>query len=235
MNELMKKMMLGAMVLMTQAACITGGDGETEPWTPVEPDPDPKVELKAALDLDYISGHLGNYSSCPEKGYQEGVTSSGAEKAEPAGAPAQGDFAPCEPSADAESCGGGGLWNCEEAQLTIQLENTSSERALGVNVEMIELLDDSGMVRAVLPVNDVVVIADQMSFGGELESQEVVKLRIDYKGPVNLYELLKDESADSSGRAYYYEARLRITVGADNADDVVVETKAVQAIPDVAT
>ena len=232
MKDLMKMMMVGAMV-MTQMACFTAGEGEPEPWMPSEPDPEPKVELEAALDLDYISGHLGNYSSCPEKGYQEGATSSGADRAEPAGAPA-GDFAPCEPSADEESCGGG-LWNCEEAQLTIQLENTSSERALGVNVEMIELLDDDGMVRAVLPVNDVVVIADQMSFGGELESAEVVKLRLDYKGPVNLYEILHDESKDSSGRSYYNEARLRITVGADNADDVSVETKAVQVIPDVAT
>lgn len=235
MNDLMKKMMMAsAMVMMTQAACITGGDGEPEPWNPTDPDPEPKVELKAALDLDYISGHLGNYSSCPEKGYQEGNTSSGADRAEPAGAPA-GDFAPCEASADENTCGGGGLWNCEEAQLTIQLENTSTERALGVSVEMIELLDTEGMVRAVLPVNDVVVIADQMSFAGEIESAEVVKLRIDYKGPVNLNEILKDESSDDAGRAYYHEARLRITIGADNADDVSVETKAVQVIPDVAT
>ncbi len=227
-QELMKVMVLGCFVVM-QTACVFGGEEEEpESWNTEEPEPDP--EVKAVLDVNYVSGHLGNYSDCPDKGYSEDDGASAGEAEDSAGfAPVAGDCA------EGESCGG--LWNCEEAQITVNLANTSMEAATGVSVEMIELLDSDGMVRAVLPVNDVMVVGEQMSFSGELDAGEMVQVRIDYKGPVNLSELLAEEDPSrSDGRsAYQSSAQLRITVGAENADDVSTDTKEVYVISDVAT
>lgn len=230
----MKKQMMMVLfggVMLAQAACGLSSDpGEPEPWMPTDPVVDPPVAMKAELDVIYISGHLGNYSSCPEKGYTEGGAMNSSK---PSADFAPGACAPAEPGEDSDSCGS--FQSCEEAQLTMEFGNLSADViAAGVNVKLIEVLDDDKMVRAVLPVNDVVVISDMMSFDGGLEAGEKVKVRVDYKGPVNLYDILSDDSSES-GRGYYNGAQLRITVGAENAEDVVIETKAVQQIPDVAT
>lgn len=223
--------LLATTVFGTQAACVLieeeperTGWKTTEP--PVDPPVDPPVELDAALDAFYVSGHLGNYSSCPEKGY------------DPSGSDIQAG-APREPGLEQGDCAEGftcgPIYNCEEAQLTLQLSNEAMSPSVAreVTVKKIELLDEEGMVRAELPVRQIVEVTSQQPFDGQLDIGEEVQVRVDYEGPVNLSELLQDE--DAPNRTYYYEARLRITVEAENAEEVVIETKAVQRIPDVAT
>lgn len=232
MKKHMKMMLFGGAMLM-QAACVFGGEpGEPEPWNPTDPPVDPPVMMQAELDAIYISGHLGGYSSCPERGYTEGASDQSSPSADAC--------APAEPNGDLDEdyCGGGGgFQNCEEAQITLELSNLDANvDATAVEVKLIELLDDDNMVRAILPINDVVVLPGQMSFDGGLDTGEKVKVRVDYKGPVNLYDILSDESGDSDrGFAPYGGAQLRITVGAENAPDVVIITKKVYQMADVAT
>ena len=222
---------LGAMMILQSACIFAPTPGAPGPWTPVEPPVEPPVE-QAELEVVYLSGHLGNYASCQEKGYSEG----GVASSRPAG-DVEGGFAPCEPleDGDVDHCGDGpDLWNCQEAHLMLKLSNVSVDLdAEGVLVKQIELLDEEDMVRAILPVNQLVVVDTQQVYNGLLPSSSQVKVRVDYQGPVDLYDLLDDEE-DPSFR-YHSGARLRLTVGAENAEDVVIETKEVERLPEVAT
>lgn len=170
-----------------------------------------------ALDAIFVSGHLGNYLECPDEGYSHGELEEDAA------------FGACEQGADC-----GGPLNCEGAQLTFKLVNDGMGAAVGVSVEELALLADDGSVAVTLPVIEVIDVNTGEVFDGELAAGEEVIVRIDYQGPTRLDEFVKP--ADEAGRlAYPQAAPARVTFGADNHDDVVVETKDIEVLPSVVT
>ena len=177
------------------------------------------------LDAVFVAGHLGNYMDCPGDGYSEQNPSSADEPAR--GAPA-GDFAPCEPVEGEDTCNYGPL-NCEAAQFTINISNDGEIAAEGVSIETIAMLDVDGNIVATLPLIDAVDANTGEPFDGNLAVGEEITLRVDYQGPEDISEFIPDENRWSGS------AKLRITIGADNHDDVRVETKAVSVLPAVVT
>lgn len=203
----------------------TSPEPETKPETEPETEPkqapeSPAPEVDVELSATYVSGHLGNYEDCREQGYS-------LQEAEEDAANGEGLIdGDCD-----ESCG---LLNCEPALLTFQLENAGMDPASGVTVEQIALLNNDGEVVASLPITMLTVADTNASFGGELEAQSTLIIRIDYKGPANLNEFLSDEGG-SDGIAFHSSAPLRVTFSADDHDPFSVETTAVVVLPSVDT
>lgn len=176
------------------------------------------------LKGSFIAGHLGNYWDCPEEGH--GPQTPG----EQGGASLGADLAPCESGDD--SCNT--PLNCDGAQLTIRLTNGGSEDALGLTIERIEIFDHDGSSLTTLPVRQVVRAEDNASFDGTLEAGGSIDLRVDYRGPVDLYNLRPvDGSGARSGG--HDSALIEITVGADNHEDVVIDGGEVFVLPTVVT
>ncbi len=170
----------------------------------------------------FLSGHLGNYYDCPEEGYSK--TSSDASRAAPGA-----DFAPCEAADD--SCGG--PLNCDAAQLTIRLTNGGRAPATLLEVSKIEIYDTDGLSLAVLPVTGLFDISTNAAFDGTLAVGASVDLRVEYRGPANLSELM---TADDGTRISSSEAaEIEITVSAENHRDIVIDGGEVFVLPSVVT
>jgi hypothetical protein len=173
----------------------------------------------------FISGHLGNYWDCPQDGYSAPTDASSAD----AGMGA--DVAPCEVGND--NCGGGPL-NCEGAQLTIRLTNGGQADATSVEVSKIEIFDADGLSLAVLPVIGLLDATTNESFDGTLAVGQSIDLRVDYRGPTNLYALLPtDETGSRVGGTE--SALIEITVSAENHDDVIIDGGELFVLPAVVT
>lgn len=217
----------------TSAACIIANPepGDDKDWNIEEQEKENNTTTQnqeaPELDAVFVAGHLGNYMDCPGDGYSERSASSGQANEPAAGAPA-GDFAPCEPSEGEDSCNYGPL-NCEAAQFTINISNTGKLAAEGISIDAIALLDENGTIVATLPLIGAVDANTGETFDGNLAIDEEVTLRVDYQGPEDISEFIPSENRWSGS------AKLRITIGADNHDDVPVETKAVSVLPAVVT
>lgn len=171
----------------------------------------------ASFDAIFVSGHLGNYLECPDEGYSH------AEAEEDAA------FAPCQQGAEC-----GGPLNCEGAQLTIKLVNDGMGAVAGVSVDELALLGDDGSVAVTLPVIDVIDVATGEVFDGHLDAGEELIVRIDYQGPTQLSEFISEGNGAGSFE-YPQSAPVRVTFGADQHEDVVVETKDIEVLPSIVT
>ncbi|MEO1267612.1 MAG: hypothetical protein AAFX99_05910, partial [Myxococcota bacterium] len=140
--------------------------------------------LPSTLELIYISGHFGSYWDCPEEAY------------DPDGA------APL-PSGDAlvvdgdcaEPCTG--LLNCESAQVSVRLSNTGDSDLTHITLLDLLIVDADQMERASLPVLTITTFDGEL-FDGTLAAGAQVDLRIDFRGPINLAELMADEQGGVS-------------------------------------
>ncbi|RAL20080.1 hypothetical protein DL240_18795 [Lujinxingia litoralis] len=189
----------------------------------------PELTGDPELKGTFISGHLGNYESCPEDGYSDE-----AEGDAPAGAPAEDFAADC--AEDSEDCGGVFL-NCEDAQVTLRLINTGDEPAVGVQVTRIELFDTNGVSKAVLPlmgVSDVTTPGATVDFEGVIPVGAERALRVDFQGPQSPWELLATDGEDS-GRHANHGGIIEITFRAENRRGEVVVRGEVSALPSMAT
>lgn len=172
------------------------------------------------LSATYVSGHLGNYRDCPGDGYSS----------EPAGGSSMaGDCA------EGQDCSF--ELNCEDAQMTVQLENTGEATARGLQVSKIELLDSEGVARAVLPLMQMVDTQTNAPFAATLAVDEKATVRIEFQGPENPYALANDDAGRSAdGDSAFAEPwTVEITFSADNHDDVTVESTSVYPVPSVDT
>ncbi|TXD34263.1 hypothetical protein FRC98_18895 [Lujinxingia vulgaris] len=176
----------------------------------------------------FVSGHLGNYESCPEDGYSDDASGD-----EPAGAPAAEFAGDC--AEDSPDCGI--FLNCEDAQVTLRLNNTGDEPAVGVQVTRIELFDANGVSRAVLPlmeVSDVTTPGSSVTFDGMIGVGAERALRVDFQGPQSPWELLATED-DDSGRYANHGGTIEITFRAENRRGEVIVRGEVSALPSMAT
>ncbi|RDV36444.1 hypothetical protein DV096_18490 [Bradymonadaceae bacterium TMQ3] len=189
----------------------------------------PELTGDPELKGTFISGHLGNYESCPEDGYSDDASGDA-----PAGAPAEDVAADC--AEDSEDCGGVFL-NCEDAQVTLRLINTGDEPAVGVQVTRIELFDTNGVSKAVLPlmgVSDVTTPGATVDFEGVIPVGAERALRVDFQGPQSPWELLATDGEDS-GRYANHGGIIEITFTAENRRGEVVVRGEVSALPSMAT
>lgn len=179
---------------------------------------------KAELQGVFVSGHLGNYSDCPEDGWTDDTTI-GSDRA-----PAEGDIAEgaCAPGTECTP-----ILNCEVAQATINLSNVGEALGTGVQVDRLELFNDDGEMVAELPV--IAVDESGATFDGEVAIDETVTLRIDFQGPQNPYGLLSSDTADAGRFAGSGSGTLRIVLSADDHDEIKVEGKEIYAVPSVDT
>lgn len=226
----MKKLMFAAALLamtsMTTGCLLADPDEERPTWeideeveqTEEEEEQEPK--LTPELSAVFVGGHLGNYMDCPEDGYTERNASMGGGLA-----PADAAFGACAP--DAESCET--ILNCEAAQLTVKITNDGQAAAEGLSVETIALLDEDGQVAATLPLIDAIDTQTGEPFDGQLEVGADVTLRLDYQGPRDIQEFLPGQNRWSGSTT------LELTFGADNHEDVRLETREVQVLPTVVT
>lgn len=225
----MKKLALQLLVPAFSIALLAGC---VEP--PVKSNPNPEFcEGTSCETLDkpeltgvFVSGHLGNYSDCPEDGWTEPTAAGDPDGAAPQGDVAEGACAPdteCTP-----------IVNCEFAQATINVRNIGDVVATGIQVDRIELFNDDGDLVATLPVMDVTETG--AAFDGELADGDEATLRIDFQGPQNPYQLL--QTTDENGDARFAASgsgTLRIVVSADDHDEIKVEGKEIYAVPSVDT
>ncbi len=210
------------------SGCLLLEKGECEGCT----EPGKEASLKAT----YLSGNLGSYWDCPDQGYQKSADDAPASKQ---GAPGlvAGDAAPCEPTADEDSCGNFGPLNCEEAQITLRLNNAGMNGATGVKIKEIQLLDDNNRVRASFPILGTFRADDDTRFDGLLDPGATTNLRVDFQGPYDLSSLLyEDTGTDGANRfGYQEEARLRVIIESDTHRTIIIETRKLQTTPPVVT
>lgn len=189
----------------------------------------PELTGDPELKGTFVSGHLGNYDSCPEDGYSEGASEDA-----PAGAPAAEDFAG-DCAEDSPNCGM--FLNCEDAQVTLRLINTGDEPAVGVQVTRIELFDANGVSQAVLPLmatTDVTTPGASVTFDGLIPLGAERALRVDFQGPQSPWELLAAEG-DGSGRYANHAGTIEITFRAENRRGEVIVRGEISALPSMAT
>ncbi|MFP4599166.1 MAG: hypothetical protein ACLFVJ_12985 [Persicimonas sp.] len=235
----MKKItvMILALAVSLSAACVeptedawnlrecTGEECETEQQD--QPD----------LSATYVSGHLGNYLDCPGDGYTAESTMSGE-------APSDGDDgAFAGDCAEGEDCSY--EMNCEDAQITLRLSNDGEGEATGLQVVTIELFDGDGVSKATLPLIDAIDTDTAESFDGTLEASEEVNLRVEFQGPASPHTLLStsdddggdagDEPTGGDRMGTDDHGIIEVTIGADNHDDVTVESTELYPVPSVAT
>lgn len=188
----------------------------------------PELTGDPELKGTFVSGHLGNYDSCPDDGYSEGASEDA-----PASAPA-GEFAG-DCAEDSDDCGV--FLNCEDAQVTLRLINTGDEPAIGVQVTRIELFDANGVSQAVLPLmatTDVTTPGASVAFDGSIPLGAERALRVDFQGPQSPWELLATGS-DDSGRYANHVGTIEITFTAENRRGEVIVRGEVSALPSMAT
>jgi hypothetical protein len=224
----MKTLMIILVALTTVWATGCEHVTEQDPWEidkcKDDCEEDPRESPK--LDGTYISGHLGNYDSCPDDGYSaEGNTESSE--------PASGDFA-AGACAEGEDCSS--LQACEDGQITVRLRNTGEEDARGLQITTLNLFDAEGQLRATLPLIAAVETDTNEPFDGTLAADKEVTLRVEFQGPANPYSLLQPASGASGDRSMGSSyGTLEVTVSGENHDDVVVESTELYPVPSVAT
>ncbi len=172
----------------------------------------------ATLELAYLSGHFGSYWDCPEEAYQPPQASEDANAAAPSRRAAPG-LADCGD----DDCGG--PLNCEPAQLTIQIANIGAEPVDGIVVREIQVLDTDGEMHTILPVVSVHTIELDV-FGGVLETGETATLRVDFRGPRSLRDLLGDR---------VQEASVKVIVDVEGQDTEELITPPIHTSPIVVT
>ena len=185
---------------------------------------------RTVLRGTYISGHLGSYWDCPGEGYtgEDAMMTDGAEM----DGFAEGDCAE-------DSCG---FLNCQDAQMTILLNNDGALVAEEISISKIRLLDLDDRELGILPLIAIHNTAHDGPFSGTLDAGAQVQLRIDFLGPENLQKLKDDAmSGDNDGisndgdRAAHSGALIEITFTSKNADDEVVVSKELYDLPAVDT
>ena len=175
-----------------------------------------------ALDGFYVSGHLGTYFDCRDEGYTEREESA-KRSSEPSGDIAEGACAPPEDELDSEySCGGGPL-NCQAAQVTLRLSNTSTVDIEGISIDTLDLIGDDDKVAATLPLIEV-IDSDGLFFDGKLAAGEEVVLRIEFQGPSDLSEFLPNQNT------YNGDAVIEVGISADDVEEINVRTKALSPL-----
>ena len=190
-----------------------------------EPEPS-----ESTLALTYISGHFGSYHSCPDEAFNperpQGQASD-QEGERRAGAPElAGDCAdPCE---------GGGLLNCEAAQVTLRLSNEGEVDLRGIVVRDLLVLDADDFERASLPVLAATLIQGG-AFDGNLAAGQSVDLRVEFRGPLDLGALISGEEGDEELRRRNEGARLRVFMRAEGQGDARLDTPEIYTMPEVAT
>ena len=217
------KMVLTLSVWTMASGCTltSSPESETPGWQIEESGAAP------ALEVIFLSGHLGNYSDCPEDGYTE--RGSATLPGEPVGGgdTDAGACEPPEPGEDSDGCVG--FFRCEGAQFTIMIKNTGEVAATGVDLAKIGLLGDDGEVAATLPVGEMWDSSNRAMFDGEVDVDEEVTITVDFLGPEDISEFVPSQNRWGGGAA------LELTVGADNHDDVTLKTKEVYVVSDIAT
>lgn len=213
-----------AATLMVGCVAPEPKDEDTQPWCDsgeCEPDPDPANAVMKGL---FISGHLGNYDSCPGDGYSP--NDDDAVRSEPAG-----DIAAVA-CAEGSDCGGAPL-NCEDAQLTIRLANPGDVAISGIQVDELTLRDRDDAVLATLPLISTIDSATGAAFDGTLEPGEEVDLRILLLGPENLDDFTgsADQAIGSSGDGAFIDT----TVSAEEHPSVTIGSDELYMLPSVAT
>lgn len=213
-------------VVIAAPACVPDVDSEPEETWELE-------EEKQTLELDgaFLSGHLGNYLDCPGDGYS-GDTTNLMEPPEEQDDDA--DFAAGDCAAESDECSGG--FNCEDAQATVRITNDSGEAAEGLQVEKIELFDDDGVSKATLPLLGVENADIRADFDGSVDTEEEVRLRVDFVGPASPYELLRTEDNEPGDDAYYNPTgSLEITFSSEEHKDLIIIGTDIYTVPTVDT
>lgn len=172
--------------------------------------------VPAQVEGTFVSGHLGNYLDCPGDGY----TASSGDSAGRAAPSSDAAFAPCP---EGETCNY--TLNCEDAQATVRLSNISVEDVRDLQVEKIELLDGNGHVRAELPWMSTTDTTDSSSFDGQVDGGEELDLRIDFQGPADVSEFVKDEET----------VKIRITFDSDEHPPIEIDSDELYRLPSVVT
>ena len=169
------------------------------------------VQGEYPLEVTYVSGHLGNYSSCADD------SSNGAQDelrfAFDAGVCAQ----------DAETCGL--PLNCNDAELTVVVSNAGDEDLANIDVEQLIIIPAEGetIVATVLSVSTT----DGEAFDGTLDAGAELTLRISFVG-----------LAPGEGTPYGERigADVRVTVGTGDEDvRTILLTPELQTLPLVVT
>ncbi len=196
---------------------------EPEPNEPEAPEPTPD----GLLDLTYVSGHLGSYGDCPERGFVlEGEIDGDMD----GDSLTDEDSAACEEGMEGEC-----FLNCEDAQVTFRIDNLSAEDALDVEVVEISLLDEDGTELVQFEVLETETTMGE-PFVGVVEGDAFVDVRVMFQGPRNLFQLIDALRAgvDNDGLPSSY-APIRIVVDASNQDPSRLDTPDLYDLPDVDT
>ncbi len=132
----------------------------------------------AELAVTFVSGHLGNYWDCPDEalalpGGADRQAGPGAGAPAEAGAP---EFADC-----AEDGCGGGLLNCDQAMVIVQVENVGAHDIAALSARHLVVMLAPAVEAEVLSVTDVETGAP----AGGLAAGEQVQLRVTFRGPPN--------------------------------------------------
>lgn len=184
---------------------LTIGCNEPKTGTQTQTEIEPTETSK--LELTYVSGHLGSYFDCPQKGASSGK----ADEAEPgfaAGACEDGD----------DDCGG--PLNCEDGSLLIQVANVGAADAVDITITDLELLSAT-----LAPMTTLEVLGMEKggaAFNGRLGKGETVQVRVRFQGPA---------ATDWQG----IEAALHIIMVTGDNQDAELTTPTLQSLPMVAT
>lgn len=204
---------------LSATACVDQNSSPSPEWKFQEEGDEPELEGV------FVSGHLGNYVDCPSDGY---TPESNDNSMDDPGELWVGDCA-----AEMDSCTG--FENCEDAQVTVVLENSGEATALGVDVVKIELFDEDGTSQATLPLMGVSVSGSSDEFDGEIEVDEEQILRVDFQGPQSPYELLRSADGDMDPSGTRPAGFVEITFASDNHDDVIIMSTEIYSVPSVET
>lgn len=178
----------------------------------------------STLELIYISGHFGSYWDCPEEAYDPNDS-----------ADDRADGVSAEDADCADPCTG--FSSCESAQVSVRLTNTGDDDLANISLLDLLLLDSEQMERASLPVLLIATFEGE-EFDGALAAGESVDLRIDFRGPLNLAELLEGgDDARLSGDAAFpgRGAALRLIFKAAEQESIQLDTPEIYEQPPIDT
>lgn len=205
------KWMMGIALLALGTGCVA-----------VSEKPGEEETRRSTLKGAFVSGHLGNYWDCPEDAYSTGSDGDASREAPAADLGACPDDMECTP-----------ILNCDGAQFTIRLTNGGELDLQEIEVSRIEIFSVDGTSLAVLPLIQVRESASNDVFDGDLGAGASVDLRVDYRGPASLYDLLpRDDSGAVQGDGD--SALIEVTVEADDGA-VVIDGGEVFVLPTVVT
>ncbi len=223
---------LRILILSTLAITALTACGDDTSYSGGDPDPEPET-TEFELEATYISGHYGSYSDCREEAFNPNAEGNRQEDGEGFMPAPEDDNADAD-CADDEDCGG--LFNCQHAQVTIELANPNDEDATTIDIAELLILDAEGIERASLPILSTQRTDDNTDFDGTLAAGAAQNLRIDFRGPLSLYDLLTNEDEDSDGDSISNNAApLRILIKVNNKNAETLDTPAIDALPDIDT